>query len=104
MFGRISSDRNNRAPFAPDEKGQAITEYVLLMVIVVSTFLAVLKLMDRVGVSGKLAGIVTGPYKNTYQFGHPEASIAGASGGETKNHPRVVGDGTNNFRIFLRNK
>jgi hypothetical protein len=89
-------------PCSNEESGQAVVEYVLLLSVVVTLFVAVLQGMDRLRITGRLAEFVTGGFKSTYQFGHPDASFGGDSGGETKNHPRVVGQGSNNFRIFLR--
>lgn len=94
---RASRPRKNR--------GQAISEYILLMAILFGLFLTTLNALDRVGFPELLAKNLLAPYSAAYQYGHPLAR-GPDNGGPTyipncdgTRVPSCNGDG--NFRIFL---
>ncbi len=82
-------------------QGQAMVEYLLLLAVIVTFIVSAFKKIDDAGIPTKIASQITGTYARTYQFGHPKASYGSEGGGETKNHPRAVDAGENNFRIFI---
>jgi len=98
---KVDQSLSHFRPLA-DDSGQSLIEYVLLLSVVVSLFFLLLQGLDRLRVTGRLAEFITGGFKATYRYGHPKASVAEDGGGTTQNHPRIVGEGENNFRIFLR--
>jgi hypothetical protein len=81
-----------------DRKGQAVTEYALLLLIVVSSYLFLVRGLMDAGIAQLFIKPLKGDYARVYQFGHTKGEFDGASG---KNHPRFDGAGDNNFRIFL---
>lgn len=83
-----------------DQSGQAVTEYILLLSIVVAAFLLLSKGITDVGLSGKLLTPVKEDFANTYRYGHPKAK--GFEDGGPLNHPRAyTGGSNNNFRLFI---
>ncbi len=79
------------------ESGQATVEYVLILTIIVSFYMALMTVIDRSNLAERLAGPVVGSYANTYKYGHPKAK--GFDEGTPENHPRAVIDGK--VRLFI---
>jgi hypothetical protein len=81
-----------------NENGQAVTEYILMMAMIVSIYLLFTAGLVRIGLAKKLMQPMTDTFTATYQFGHPKAK--GYDNGGPEYHPRALG-GQNNFRIFF---
>jgi hypothetical protein len=81
-----------------NEEGQAFTEYILLIAIIVGFYLSITAGMARIGLAQKLMAPITGAFAATYRYGSPTAKGYGDPGGPI-NHPRIE-QGSNNFRIF----
>lgn len=81
-----------------NQSGQATTEYILLLSVVVGFYILVAGTIKRFGIAEKIMRPVIGPFAAAYQYGHPLAK--GYEDGGPKNHPRIYG-GEGNFRIFL---
>jgi len=92
------SRRSSRSAPRLDQRGQAVTEYALLLLIVVSSYLFVVRGLMDAGIAQLFIKPLKGEYATVYPFGHPKGEFDGVSG---KNHPRHGGAGENNFRIFL---
>ena len=77
--------------------GQAITEYILLLAILVSLYTAFINGLMNSGALAALKKPLEKDFKYTYQFGHPEARGQN-DGGPTKipQHSDPA-----NFRIFI---
>lgn len=80
-----------------DKKGQATTEYILMMAVVVAVFLAIKPIIESFELNRKLMAPLQTDYARAYQYGHPTAS--GPDEGAPNRHPRF--NGGNNFRIFI---
>ncbi len=80
------------------ELGQATTEYILLLSVVVSFYMIVISGMNRFNLGQKLTKFMTQSFTATYTYGHPQAK--GFDNGGPIYHPRAVGC-ENCFRIFL---
>ncbi len=88
-----------------NQSGQAMVEYILLLLVVVGGFLVLSKGMERMGVTQVLTTPITQNFAMAYKYGHPKAK--GFDEGTPENHPRISGaGGGNNFRMFInpRNK
>lgn len=81
---------------ARDEKGQAMTEYLLLLSIVVFIFVGVNKFFKEHKLGATILAPITGDFARTYRYGY--AKTKGYDDGGPDMHPRAVGG--NNFRIF----
>jgi uncharacterized protein (UPF0333 family) len=81
-----------------NEEGQAVTEYILLMAVILMIYLMVTTTMAKIGLAKKLTTPLTTSFAAIYQYGHPLAK--GYQNGGPMYHPRVEG-GDNNFRIFF---
>ncbi len=81
-----------------NQSGQALLEYVIMLLIVVSSYLFVVRGLMDAGITRLFVAPLKGEYGKAYQFGHPKGEFDGSSG---KNHPRFNGSGDNNFRLFL---
>ena len=89
-------------PSLRDESGQAITEYILLLSVLVSIFVGVAAALRGKNLGAMVTKPIQQDFKYAYQYGHPKAR-GYDDGGPTK-HPRAVdptGSDTSNFRIFL---
>jgi hypothetical protein len=82
------------------QSGQAITEYILLLAIVATSFILLSLGIGRMGVAQKLTQALVGPFAATYRYGHPKAK--GFDDGGPSMHP--MASGGNNFRIFIYEK
>jgi hypothetical protein len=82
---------------ARDESGQAAIEYVLILGIIVSFYMALMTVIDKANLAERLAGPIVSSYAMTYKYGNPKAK--GFDEGTPENHPRVVIDGK--VRLFI---
>ena len=80
-----------------NESGQAVMEYVLLLVIVTMVFLVVLRGIEGLDLMTKLMRPLQQTFARTYQYGHPEAK--GFDDGGPEKHARARGG--DNFRLFM---
>jgi hypothetical protein len=90
---------------AQNEKGQAVTEYLLLLSILVATVVALMAAINSAQVGPKLVNFFTTYFAHAYQYGKPETLGYNDPGGPFK-HPRAITpDATQqNFRIFFVNQ
>jgi hypothetical protein len=85
-----------------NHKGQALTEYVILLAIVVSVFSGVLKMLTQAKVMQNLQKPMTKDFAATYRYGHPKAK--GVDEGGPVNIPTMASPENNtagNFRISI---
>ncbi len=77
--------------------GQAITEYILLLAILVSFYTALVNGLLNSGALTALKKPLEKDFKFTYQFGHPEAR------GQNDGGPKYIPQhhDPENFRIFI---
>ncbi len=78
-------------------QGQALVEYILLISAVVSIFITVSGLINRMDIPKKMVQLISGPFSAAYQYGHPK--VKGPDQGGPLMHPRIESDG--NFRLFF---
>ena len=88
-----------RGELINSQSGQATTEYILLIAVVVTIFMLVTSGLSRIGAAQMLTTPITGPFAAAYQYGRVDAK-GWDNGGSPENHPRADG-GTGNFRLFL---
>lgn len=81
--------------------GQATTEYILMLSIVVSFYFLLTAGLSRLGLDQALLKIFTGSYYAVYRYGHPKAK--GYDDGGPIYHP-MAQTGENSFRIFLNSQ
>lgn len=79
------------------ESGQATIEYVLILTIIVSFYIALMNVIDRLKLAERLMGPIVGSYAMTYKYGNPKAK--GFDEGTPENHPRAVIGGK--VRLFI---
>lgn len=85
------------------EKGQAVTEYILLLAVIVGFFGLALRFLRQQQIGKQFLRPVTESFNYAYSYGHPNARGPNDPGGPRK-HPRYVtgeGDGRENLRIFI---
>jgi hypothetical protein len=99
MALRREGRAGHAALLARDERGQAVTEYVLLVAIIVAGYALVARRVTESNAMGLLTRPITREYASAYKYGHVKAK--GYDEGSPENHPRVLVDGNNNFRIFI---
>jgi hypothetical protein len=77
--------------------GQAITEYILLLAILISIFTMFMKGLTDTGALLALKKPLEKDFKFTYQYGHPEAR------GQNDGGPKFIPQhhDPQNFRIFI---
>jgi hypothetical protein len=80
------------------ESGQAVIEYILLLVVVVGAYATLASWAAKYGLAQKLTAPVTGDFAKAYQFGDVKAK--GYEDGTPERHPRAVGC-QDCFRIFI---
>ncbi|MBS1961902.1 MAG: hypothetical protein JST04_06785 [Bdellovibrionales bacterium] len=80
-----------------DESGQAATEYILILTIIVSFYMGLMTVIDKAQLGERLMGPIVGSYAMTYKYGNPKAK--GFDEGTPENHPRAVIDGK--VRLFI---
>jgi hypothetical protein len=89
----------NSAPsLQSGQSGQAVLEYVLLLVIVASAFIFVSAALGKLNVASLVMKPLTGDFAHAYRYGHPKA--LGFDDGGPKQHPRINVSSGDNFRIF----
>ncbi|MEK6705154.1 MAG: hypothetical protein AABZ06_05150 [Bdellovibrionota bacterium] len=82
------------------EDGQAILEYILLLMTVVGAYLIVVNSLGKFKLSEKMMAPLNGDFKRAYQYGHPQA--LGYDDGGPENHPFAPpSSGKNNGRLFI---
>ncbi|MEO5969470.1 MAG: hypothetical protein ABIQ95_06050 [Bdellovibrionia bacterium] len=81
-----------------EEGGQATTEYVLLMAVVLSFYLMIAKGIGRIGVAQKLMSPITVQFASAYQYGKIPSRADSASGDLL----RPLSN--SKFRVFLNPK
>lgn len=81
--------------------GQAITEYVLLLAIILTIFTNIMNVIMETDAIGALKKPLETDFKYTYQYGHPK--VRGQENGGPKNVPLKFepNDQHQNFRIFI---
>ena len=79
------------------DSGQALTEYVILLAILVSLFSSMMALLSKSTGFANLKKTFTEQYVRAYRYGHPEAR--GQDDGGPKLIPQYHTD--ENFRIFI---
>lgn len=82
------------------EQGQAITEYLLLLLILAISGAAVMRGIRGFGIGDRLTNWLTGSYRSSYTYGHPKAK------GPNEGGPRFLplatgGRGEGNGRLFI---
>lgn len=80
-----------------NESGQAVTEYVLILSVLVMFYMGLMTVIDRMNLAEKLAGPIVGSYARVYKYGHPKAK--GFDEGTPEFHPRAVIGGK--VRLFI---
>jgi len=83
---------------AKNESGQATTEYILLLFIVVSAYMAIAAFLNQYGLAQKMSTPITQSFAKAYQYGRPDALGFDDPGGP-KNHPRIPENGV--VRLFI---
>lgn len=91
----------NRRPVLHDESGQSVTEYMLLVVMLISFFFVMYQALEQLGISEMMTAPIREDFARAYRYGHPEAK--GFEEGTPENHPRITPatGGNTNFRIFI---
>jgi hypothetical protein len=84
-----------------NRRGQAITEYILMLSIIGILFATVMMGLGDRRILESLARPVTEEFARTYQYGHPKAK--GFDDGGPEFHPRAR-SGRNSFRIFINSR
>ena len=54
-----------------DQSGQGMVEYILLLAVILSVFLAVAKGLDKIGIVRRMMEPLNKDFANMYQYGHP---------------------------------
>lgn len=80
-----------------NESGQAVTEYVLILGIIVLFYGALMSVVEKMNLAERLAAPIVGSYARTYKYGNPKAK--GFDEGTPENHPRAVIGGK--VRLFI---
>lgn len=93
----------NRPTILQNESGQAVTEYLLLLLVVVSAYMAIAGFVTNYGLASKLTSPITNDFAHAYQYGRPDALGFDDPGGP-KNHPRIPDQGDRNIRMFINPK
>ena len=78
--------------------GQAVTEYILLLAVLISIFSLILNLLGKTDVIANLKKPLEKDFAFTYRYGHPQAR--GQNDGGPKYIPQQH-DPDQNFRIFV---
>jgi hypothetical protein len=82
-----------------DQKGQAITEYILMLSIILFIYSLIFMSLNRYGIGKKVKNQITSSFVAAYRYGHVKAK--GPDDGGPEYHPIDPRNGNNNFRIFL---
>ena len=88
--------------FISNQQGQATTEYILLLSVIVSVFLLFAAAFSKFKIGQKLTAPLQTKFAAVYRYGNSKAK--GYDDGGPIFHPRAVGGASSNFRIFLNPK
>jgi hypothetical protein len=80
-----------------DESGQAVTEYILMVAVVLGFYMIVANFLGNYGLGAKLSKPITTSFARTYQYG--KSDVKGFEDGGPYHHPRILKP--ENFRIFI---
>ena len=72
-------------------------EYVLMLFIVVTFYLAAVTFVNKFGLAQKLVAPIQNDFAKAYQYG--KTDVVGFENGGPKDHPRVTSSGNN--RMFI---
>jgi hypothetical protein len=99
MGDEMRNSRKSALRQAPrlDQSGQAITEYVLILFIIVLAYFMISKGLAKFGIGRMLMRPINDSYAHAYRYGHPQAK--GLDDGGPYRHPRAKG--SKSFRIFI---
>ena len=81
-----------------DRSGQAATEYLLLLFVVLAIFYVALQTLKGANIVGQVSQPMAKTYSAAYRYGHPLAKGYDDPGGPD-HHPRAYGG--NNFRLYI---
>jgi hypothetical protein len=84
-----------------EQSGQATTEYILLLAVVVSLFSLVMSQLQNFDLAKHFSDFLSKSFVGAYQYGKPGAT--GYDDGGPTNHPRAP-DGNGDIRIFFVTK
>ena len=87
---------NNFFSLSTKQSGQAVTEYILMVAVIVSFYAILARVFKNSDIGPSILKPIQKDYANAYQFGHPEAK--GFDSGGPEKHPRF--EGGDNFRLF----
>ena len=76
-----------RATLGSNESGQAVTEYILLLLTVVGAFLTISSFIANSNLAQSLTAPITKDFAHAYQYGN--STTLGFEDGGPKNHPRL---------------
>ena len=82
---------------ATQQSGQALTEYVLLLLLVSLAYALISHRFRSLNIADRLLDPIRNTYAYTYRYGHPKAR--GPEDGGPRLHPRAIGG--ENFRLFI---
>jgi hypothetical protein len=88
--------RRSRGP-ASGESGQAVTEYILVLVVLVAAYMSLMAMISKLDLGAKLMSPIVDSFSRVYKYGHPKAK--GFDEGTPENHPRAVLQGK--VRLFI---
>jgi hypothetical protein len=74
-------------PILGNESGQAITEYILLLLTVVGAFVTISQFIANSGLAQNLTNSMTQSFSHAYQYGN--SKTLGFEDGGPKDHPRL---------------
>jgi hypothetical protein len=81
------------------DRGQAVTEYILLLAMIALLYIGVIKGLNRTNILGKMSeSLLKKPFSAAYRYGQKTAK--GKNDGGPYLHPRYI-EGEKSFRIFL---
>jgi hypothetical protein len=81
-------------PILNNQSGQAVTEYILLLLVIVGGFVTISQFIANSNIAQNLTTPITKDFVHTYQYGN--ATTLGFEDGGPKNHPRL-----GNGRMFI---
>jgi hypothetical protein len=85
------------------ESGQAVIEYLLLLIILVGAASLLMRGLRDFGLGTRISEYLTTTYRSAYMYGHPQAK--GFTDGGPKYHPAApLGSGEGNGRLFINPK
>ena len=79
------------------ESGQAVTEYMLLLLVILLIFIGVLRVLKGRDLAAGLTAPIRKDFARAYKYGHPQAQ--GFDEGTPQKHVRIEDSG--NFRLYV---